>query len=175
MTEDEKIIQEATEAVTKGIPCAFYVPLLLDVINRQKAEIVNRTEEYNDMLEQRNKVEEALEIMTMDVNSLTSERDALQEMVAEQKAEIERLRYILVNFMGEIFDWGNKNGVDTRIFAQTAILGKEKDGAVKQIKSEAYREFAEKVKAKADRGFWQEHSYVDTEDIDNTLKELTEK
>lgn len=29
--------------------------------------------------------------MTMDVNSLTSERDALQEMVIEQKAEIERL------------------------------------------------------------------------------------
>ena len=62
-----------------------------DLINRQKAEIISRTEEYNDMLEQRNKVEEALELKIMDVNSLTSERDALEEMVAEQKAEIERL------------------------------------------------------------------------------------
>lgn len=72
--------------------------------------------------------------------------DEILNIINRQKAEIDRLRYILVNFMGEIFDWGNKNGVDTRIFAQTAILGKEKDGAVKQIKSEAYREFAERFK-----------------------------
>lgn len=73
-----------------------------DMLTRQKVEIVNRTEEYNDMLEQRNKVEEALEIMTMDVNSLTSERDALNEMVAEQKAEIGRLRS-LVDTMSDYF------------------------------------------------------------------------
>lgn len=35
---------------------------------------------------------EELELKQMDVNSLTSERDALQEMVEEQKAEIESLK-----------------------------------------------------------------------------------
>lgn len=37
--DNDQIIQEATEAVTKGLPCAFYVPLLLDVIKEQKASI----------------------------------------------------------------------------------------------------------------------------------------
>lgn len=106
------------------------------------------------------------------------------DLINRQKAEIDRLRYILVNFMGEIFDWGNKNGVDTRIFAQTAILGKEKDGAVKQIKSEAYREFADKVEKiskevtvsyVADTSI-QEHKtgmfYYRKEDFDNALNKL---
>lgn len=75
-----------------GIRLVTLLGYALDLINRQKAEIINRTEEYNDMLHQRNKVEEALELKTMDVNSLESERDALQEMVKEQKAEVERLR-----------------------------------------------------------------------------------
>ena len=35
------------------------------------------------------------------------------------------------------------------------------------------KEFAEKLKEKADGGFWQEHCYVDVEDIDNLAKELT--
>lgn len=35
---DNEIIKEATEAVTKGYPCAFYVPLLLEVIKSKDAE-----------------------------------------------------------------------------------------------------------------------------------------
>lgn len=73
-------------------------------------------------------------------------------LIERLQAEIERLRYILVNFMGEIFEWGNKNDVDTRIFAQIAILGKEKDEAVKQIKSEARKEFAERLEVYKQRG-----------------------
>lgn len=87
---NEQIIQEATEAVEKNLNAGCYVEELLRIVKEQQAEIISITEEYNDMLEQRNKVEEALEIKTMDVNSLTSERDALQEMVAEQQAEIDR-------------------------------------------------------------------------------------
>jgi hypothetical protein len=81
--------------------------------------------------------------------------------------------------MGEIFDWGNKNGVDTRIFAQTAILGKEKDGAVKQIKSEAIKEFAERLKQSAfdcdvSFGYGKEHytNAVAVIEIDNLVKEM---
>ena len=43
----------------------------LDLINRQKAEI---------------------ELKTMDVESLTNERDALYEMIAEQKADVEKVK-----------------------------------------------------------------------------------
>lgn len=96
----------------------------LDLINRKDAVIFNLNKENS---------------------ALKLKNDEFLKSNEKAKAEIDRLRYILVNFMGEIFDWGNKNGVDTRIFAQTAILGKEKDGAVKQIKSEAYREFADKL------------------------------
>ncbi len=51
----------------------------LDLINRQKAEN---------------------ELKTMDIESLTNERNALEEMVAEQKAEIERLNVDLVGMRG---------------------------------------------------------------------------
>ena len=47
MTHDEKIIQEATEAVTKGYPCAFYVPQLLEVIKNKEAEIFNLNKEIS--------------------------------------------------------------------------------------------------------------------------------
>lgn len=43
---------------------------------------------------------------------------------------------------------------------------------VENAKTEAIKEFAERLKEKADRGFFQEHSYVDVEDIDDTLKEM---
>ena len=36
---EKEIIKEATEAVTKGYPCAFYVPQLLEVIKSKDAEI----------------------------------------------------------------------------------------------------------------------------------------
>ena len=78
-------------------------------------------------------------------NKYEAQVEVLKEQTHQQKAEIERLRHILVNFMGEIFEWGNKNDVDTRIFAQIAILDKEKDEAVKQIKAEAIKEFAERL------------------------------
>ena len=45
---------------------------------------------------------------------------------------------------------------------------------LKTVRAEAIKEFAERLKEKADRGFWQEHSYVDVEDIDNLVKEMTE-
>lgn len=48
---DNEIIQEATEAVTKGLPCAFLVPPLLEVAKRQKAEIENLKKFVNDFSE----------------------------------------------------------------------------------------------------------------------------
>ena len=190
----DDIIQEATEAEEQGRDAGYAVGELLRIISQQNAEmrelkrkVIDKQKDIEKIAMKAIESRKELELKTMDVESLTNERNALQEMVADQKAEIDRLRYILVNFMGEIFDWGNKNGVDTGIFAQTAILGKEKDGAVKQIKSEAYREFADKVEKIskevtvpyiADTSI-QEHKtgmfYYGKEDFDNLLKELTEK
>ena len=42
-------------------------------------------------------------------------------------------------------------------------------------KSEAIKEFAERLKEKATSTFYEEHKYVDTEDIDNLIKEMTEE
>ena len=41
-------------------------------------------------------------------------------------------------------------------------------------KSEAIKEFAERLKEKASRGFWDELAYADVDDIDNLVKEMTE-
>ena len=112
----DDIIQEATEAEEQGRDAGYAVGELLRIINQQKAEIRELKRKVIDKQKDIEKIamkaiesRKELELKTMDVESLTNERNALQEMVADQKAEIDRLRYILVNFMGEIFDWGNKN------------------------------------------------------------------
>lgn len=51
---------------------------------------------------------------------------------------------------------------------------KDYDDDIKTAKSEAIKEFAERLKERADSGFWQEHSYIDVDDIDNLVKEMTE-
>ena len=43
-----------------------------------------------------------------------------------------------------------------------------------EIKSKAIKEFAERLKEKASRGFWNELAYADVDDIDNLVKEMTE-
>lgn len=60
----EQIIQEATEAVEKGLPCAYLVPHLLEVAKNQKLEI----------------------------EILIRKKEALRDEIAEQQAEIERLQ-----------------------------------------------------------------------------------
>ena len=46
---------------------------------------------------------------------------------------------------------------------------------IDEIKSEAIKEFAERLKEKVSRGFWDELAYVDVDDIDNLVKEMTEE
>ena len=144
MTHDEEIIKEATEIYEKNENGGALVGDLLRIIKSQKAEVERFEKEQKALL-------------------LTIER-ARKERV--------RIQTILVNFMDEIYVFGNKNNVDTNSFAQIAILGSERDSAVKQIKSEAYREFAEKLKKEvAHIPAW---GRVAEKKIDNTLKELTE-
>lgn len=41
-------------------------------------------------------------------------------------------------------------------------------------KSEAIKEFVERLKNKNVQGFWDENAYVGVDDIDNLVKEMTE-
>lgn len=61
---DNEIIKEATEAVEKGLPCAFLVKPLLEVAKSQKEEI----------------------------NILIRKKEALRDEIADKQAEIERLK-----------------------------------------------------------------------------------
>ena len=121
---DNEIIQEATEAVTKGMPCAFLVPPLLEVAKNQKTEI----------------------------EILIRKKEALRDEIAEKDAEIERLQHILVSFMGEVENWDYKYNIDTSNIPKIAVLGTEKGNCIRQTKSEAYREFAHMVVDKAENG-----------------------
>lgn len=44
-----------------------------------------------------------------------------------------------------------------------------------KIKSEAIKEFAERLKNKNVQGFWDENAYVSVDDINNLVKEMTEE
>ena len=155
----------------KGCPCegdvACELPIgrgidyyAFDLINRQKTEIdilIRKKETLRDELAEKD----------AEIERLQKEEKALLITVEKMRNEIIRLQNILVNFMDEIYEWGNKNNVDTNTFAQIAVLGNERDSVVKQIKSEAYMEFADKAKEAT-------FHYYDSE-IDDVAKELTEK
>lgn len=105
--------------ISQGVADGTY-----ELLNRQKAD---------------------LEIKTMDINSLTSERDALQEMVEEQKAEIERLKCETSQLRFHLM-----------VMEETANLYKQNHDVLGKVlkfqkaeneiaKSEARKEFAERV------------------------------
>lgn len=79
--------------------------------------------------------------------------DAL-DLIKNQQAEIEKLKK-----------------ANERIVINFNIVSK----ALKTAKIEAYKEFVDKLKEKASKGFWDELAYVDTEQIDDVYEELTEK
>lgn len=203
---DNDIIQEATEAVTKGMPCAFLVPPLLEVVKSQKAEIETKDTE---------------------IGILIRKKEALRDEVAEQKAEKERLEYVLMAVMHSVDKWleGDELKQDEanractmreKTLKITEKLHKKIDGlkkanqeswvaiekkkaeierltvqrntfalGMKVVKSEAYREFADKVKKIskevtvpyiADTSIQEQKTgmfYYGKEDFDNLLNELT--
>ena len=128
---------------------------VFDLINRQKAEIINRTEEYNDMLEQRNKC----------------------------KAEIERLKdkiFVLENDLEKAENLSNALGNDVDIKLNYIYDLEEK---LKKAKSEVIKEFAERLKDEMRleddcrydcmNCLYECKGYVPL--IDNLVKEMTEE
>ena len=116
------------------------------------------------------------------VEALINGQETLQKYIAEQKAEIERLKRKLV---------GYEPSIDSGLFSQMLLEQKEKAEAFEkkwkaEIKSEAYSEFAEKINAEAEKvEIDREGDFVEAENkiyytvadwcnatSDNLLKEL---
>ena len=93
-------------------------------------------------------IQEATEAVEKNLNAGCYVGDLLR-IIKEKKAEIERLKHILVNFMVEIEDWEYKYNIDTSNIPKIAILGMEKAENIKAIRGNAIKEFAEKFKEKA--------------------------
>lgn len=94
-------------------------------------------------------------------------------LINRQQAEIERLQSILIRFLNEMSEWGNKNNVDTTNFSIIPIAESEKESIVKQLKADAIKEFDRKIKAHAYYiDYPKEHRVVDEDDIDNLVKEM---
>ena len=140
---------EDCPANTYGFGCANKrAKYSLDLINRQKAEI---------------------ELKTMDVESLTNERNALEEMVAEQKAEIEKLKFpkfFVENTLSEkeISEMLKMGRVGVIPHIGYSIKRIDEDG----IKAEAIKEFAERLKK------YRWFTVSDKLHIDNLVAEMTE-
>ena len=169
----DDIIQEATEAEEQGRDAGYAVGELLRIISQQKAEIRELKREIVDGKRDIEKIslkyferEEELERQKLEIDILIRKKDNLRDEIAEKDAEIERLKAEIRN-------------TDNILYSL--------DRPLEEIKHEAYREFAERVKQiskeitvhyVADTTI-QEHrtgvGMYDIEDLDNLLKELTEK
>jgi chromosome segregation ATPase len=162
------------------------IKALEDYKNSKILQTENGVISIGDILDLINRKDAKVELLTMDVNSLTSERDALQEMVVEQKAEIERLNnelvsadevigfreaeierlkdkiFVLENDLEKAENLNDAFGNDVDIKLNHIYALEEK---LAKAKSEAYKEFAEMVVSD-----YPETDYY----LEKLLKELTE-
>lgn len=191
----DDIIQEATEAEEQGREAGYAVGKLLRIISQQNAEI--RELKRKEMVDGKSDVEkialkyfsreEELERQKLEIDILIRKKDTLRDEIAEKDAEIERLQKIIVGFMDEVGTWSNKYDVDVSNIHRLPLLAKEDFNIRNKIKSEAYREFAERLKQTskevtvpyvADTSIHEHKTgmfWYTADDLDNLLKELTEK
>ena len=182
----DDIVKEATEAEEQGRDAGYAVGELLRIINQQKAEIRELKRKLIDEQKEIGKIamkyfarEEEIERQKLEIEILIRKKEALRDEIAEKDAEIDRQDVQIMNLKHEIEDWKSEYERacaerDARIVTQ------------RFAKSEAYREFVDKVKKiskevtvpyVADTSI-QEHKtgvfwYI-AEDFDNLVKELTE-
>lgn len=92
-------------------------------------------------------------------------RDSALDLINRQKSEIESLKQIIDEQDKEILK------LQKRIIFWREDLNYQPE----KIKSEAIKEFAERLKSVQTQGFWEENAYVSVNDIDNLVKEMTEE
>ena len=102
-----------------------------------------------DIIDFINRQESEIERLQKEVNLVSIQFQDIQERQEESQAEIERLKgsTIVNNIM-------------------------ESQRIKREAKSEAYKEFAERLKEYATQGFWESDAYIGVEQIDNLLEEI---
>lgn len=86
---DNGIIQEATEAVTKGYPCAFYVPQLLEVIKNKDAVIFNLNKENSALKLKNDEFLKSNEKAKAEIERLKGDNDILSKNLHNLSKELE--------------------------------------------------------------------------------------
>lgn len=111
--------------------------------------------------------------VTLDGRTLIFQ-DAL-DLINRKDAEIERLNNELVS-ADEVIGFREAEIERLKEYETALKKGCALSRCINKgfVQDEAYKEFAERLKAKATSTFYEEHKYVDTEDIDEVLEELTE-
>jgi predicted RNase H-like nuclease (RuvC/YqgF family) len=192
-TDDDVI--KALECCTIGdcFPCAYgnigvgcrdkMNADALALINRQKAEIEAKEEEYADLLGQRNAVEmmldranyncdkadEEIEYLKSENARLITSNSQLEARVCEDRAEIESLKKVLYELKMEA----------EMVYKQRDAQKNRADSIAKFARAEAIKEFAERLKANMSniaRMEYGGHIYfcVGYDLIDTLVKEMTE-
>ena len=106
------------------------------------------------------------------VHNLTLEKDALFDKAEELKVEVERLQNILICFMDALGKVRKVDDIDEiSLIPLMSELNKQYRA---ELKAEAYKEFAERLKEKSDSRFdYSELVFeISEEDIDNLVKEM---
>lgn len=88
---------------------------------------------------------------------------ASAELIKSKNAKIEELQHKIASCNSELSELRDREELK-----ELEILD-----LMARAESEARQEFADRLKAKSTSTFWEERKYVDTEDIDNTLAELS--
>jgi hypothetical protein len=87
-------------------------------------------------------------------------------LINRQKAEIERLKSILLKFMDEVAKWEEKKGIDVSELPLIPICDEGRD-IIDHYRAQAIRQFAERLKKELSFG-----KYTNAEQIDNLVKEM---
>lgn len=155
-----------------------------ETINRQKAEIETCYEFIEQLEEARNiwddkckhqqaeieRLQKELEEAAVTIHDAAKRYSEYKKLIQCQKEEIERLQSILLKFVREINIFENKHNIDTSDFSLIPILENEKNSIVKQIKDEARKEFAERLKYSVFNPNNKFDWFLD--DVDNLVEEM---
>ena len=116
------------------------------------------------------------------IKRLQAENEGLQttkklnkKQITELKQHILKLQHILISFMNEVENWEHKHNIDTSKIPQIAVLGTEKGNIIKQIKSEARKELAERLRDElGEELIYEQYPFVGCA-IDNILEEMEQE
>ena len=138
---------------------------LLEKLKNDRQDLISKLCDNIDSLER-------IALEQQAVNELAAKQIVdLKIKVKEQKAEIEELIYKLECLLCHATDGRLSKHTYPLKVMETEVTD-AMNGNYNQGYYDGIKEFTERLKEKADSGFWQERSYVDVEDIDNLVKEM---